>query len=51
VRYLKKLDALSSKITDWQAVESHQSYRGSIEQVHGRKTSFWSRYKAQNGTE
>jgi len=45
VRYLRKLDLLASSISDWRNIESHDAYKGNLLQNHGRKSSFWSRYK------
>ena len=45
VRYLKKLDSLSDRTTDWQNVQPHASYKEDLLRNHGRKSSFWSKYK------
>ncbi|MBF0280565.1 MAG: hypothetical protein HQM13_22400 [SAR324 cluster bacterium] len=45
VRYLKKLDQLAPHIEDWKEVESHQMYFEQMRQRHGRKSSFWSKYR------
>jgi hypothetical protein len=45
VRYLKKLDLLSTQISDWKSVPDHGTYFESLRAKHGRKTSFWSRYE------
>ena len=45
VRYLKKLDSLGSKIDDWQDFMPHESYKEELLEEHGRKRSFWARYK------
>jgi hypothetical protein len=44
VRYLKKLDRLSTFISDWQGVVDHDTYVQELHRTHGRKSSFWSRY-------
>lgn len=44
VRYLKKLDRLAMSVADWRAIQDHGAYREHLEQQHGRKRSFWSRY-------
>jgi len=44
VRYLRKLDLLASSISDWQNFESHDAFMENLQQHHGRKNSFWSRY-------
>lgn len=45
VRYLRKLDLLATQVTDWGPVESHEVFFKHLKDRHGRKTSFWSRYK------
>lgn len=45
VRYLKKLDKFAVSITNWRNIVSHADYMEHLEQKHGRKRSFWSRYK------
>lgn len=45
VRYLKKLDKLTSLVEDWKGFDSHDTFKGNIYQVHGRKRSFWSKYE------
>lgn len=44
VTYLRKLDAMSDKITDWKHVEPHTDYLAHIRTLHSRKGSFWSQY-------
>jgi tetratricopeptide (TPR) repeat protein len=44
VRYLKKLDCISPKITDWQGMPSHSEYKETIGKEHFRKKAFWGRY-------
>ena len=44
VRYLKKLDVLSPSVKDWRGLPSHDDYKESLLEVHGRKRSFWSKY-------
>ena len=44
VRYMKKLDALSPAIDDWRDLPSHEDYKESLLEAHGRKRSFWSKY-------
>jgi hypothetical protein len=46
VRYLKKLDALGSRIDDWQDFTPHESYKEKLVEEHARKRSFWARYTA-----
>lgn len=45
VRYLKKLDRLAQSIVDWHNFEDHDNYSEHLKEKHGRKTSFWSRYR------
>jgi len=45
VRYLKKLDKFAVSITNWRNIANHADYTEHLEQKHGRKRSFWSRYK------
>lgn len=45
VRYLKKLDLLAEGVTDWRTLESHAGYKAGLVEHHGRKSSFWSRYR------
>ena len=44
VRYLKKLDSISPKITDWQGSPPHTQYKEAIGKEHFRKKAFWGRY-------
>ncbi|HPX61067.1 MAG TPA: hypothetical protein PLN25_04775 [Deltaproteobacteria bacterium] len=44
VRYLKKLDRLAGSVSDWQTFDNHSVYMQGLQQNHGRKSSFWSRY-------
>jgi Family of unknown function (DUF6880) len=44
VRYLKKLDQLAGYIADWRTIKPHAAYLAGLQQHHGRKSSFWSRY-------
>lgn len=46
VRYLKKLDKLAVTISDWNKYDHHEAFKEMIMQTHGRKQSFWSKYKA-----
>jgi hypothetical protein len=45
VRYLGKLDLLAQTVNDWRDIEPHTVYVEQLRRQHGRKTSFWSRYK------
>ena len=44
VRYLKKLDSLSTEVEAWDRFENHQAFKELLVQAHGRKRSFWSKY-------
>ncbi len=46
VRYLRKLDALAPKVTDWQNFLPHEVYFSGLEKAHARKSSFWERYRS-----
>jgi len=45
IRYLKKLDNLTTAITDWKKFNDHETFKNQIFQSHGRKRSFWSKYE------
>ncbi len=45
VRYLRRLDALAGRISDWRGIEPHAEYAQKIRQQHGRKPSFWAKYE------
>jgi hypothetical protein len=45
VRYLKKLDKYSLKISDWQSFDNHSQYKENLLSNHGRKSSFWTQYQ------
>lgn len=49
VRYLRKLDALAERVSDWRGIEPHAEYAGKIRQQHGRKPSFWAKYELSSG--
>jgi hypothetical protein len=44
-RYLMKLDDLAAGIEDWQDLGEHGMYHVWLNQVHGKKTSFWKHYR------
>lgn len=48
VRYLKKLDDLSGKVTDWKNVSSHAAYFAELKLSHGRKSAFWAKVRAMS---
>ncbi|WP_027186143.1 DUF6880 family protein [Desulfovibrio inopinatus] len=45
IRYLKKLDKITNKISDWKNRTPHQDYFHKIYAEHKRKTAFWSKYR------
>lgn len=45
VRYLRKLDELADKVTDWGNAPSHGQYFEWLGEKHGRKRSFWKKYE------
>ncbi len=45
VDYLERLDSLSLKINDWQRFAAHEQYKQELRQAHGRKYSFWKKYR------
>lgn len=45
VSYLKKLDQLAIKISDWNNFDNHDAFKDEIVKEHGRKRSFWSKYR------
>ncbi len=45
-RYLRKLDKLSKAVSDWKTFPSHELFKQQIIQKHGRKKSFWAKYKS-----
>lgn len=50
-QYLNKLDRYSDEISDWQSFENHDQYKENLLINHGRKTSFWPKYKQFSETE
>ena len=47
IRYLKKLDKLAASIPDWNNFDNHEEFKDHIYKTHGRKRSFWSKYKVK----
>ncbi len=47
IRYLKKLDKLATSVVDWKEFHHHEAFKAQIIEVHGRKRSFWSKYKVK----
>lgn len=45
VRYLRALDELSEKVSNWEDFPSHEEFMAGLRDVHGRKKSFWSKYE------
>ena len=45
VWYLRRLDALAGRVSDWRGIEPHAEYAQHIRQQHGRKPSFWAKYE------
>jgi len=48
IRYLKKLDKLAASISDWNTFDDHKEFKDDIYEAHGRKRSFWSKYKVKS---
>jgi len=46
-RYLVKLDFLAAEIEDWQDLGEHGMYHVWLNQVHGKKSSFWKHYRGE----
>jgi hypothetical protein len=44
MKYLKKLDQLAPLVTDWQTWSTHKTYLKSLQELHKRKSAFWSKY-------
>jgi hypothetical protein len=44
VKYLKKLDQLAPSIADWQTWPTHKTYLAILQELHKRKSAFWSKY-------
>ncbi len=40
-KYLKHLEALAPTVPHWQGFQTHEAFKESIKNAHGRKTSFW----------
>lgn len=45
VRYLRRLDELADRVSDWHGIEPHDEYAQKIRQQHGRKPAFWAKYE------
>ncbi len=46
-KYLRKLDHLAAEIEDWQDLGEHGMYHVWLNQVHGKKSSFWKHYRGE----
>jgi hypothetical protein len=46
-KYLRKLDRLAAEIEDWQDLGEHGMYHVWLNQVHGKKSSFWKHYRGE----
>lgn len=46
-KYLRKLDMLALEIEDWEDLGEHGMYHGWLNQVHGKKSSFWRHYQGE----
>lgn len=46
-KYLRKLDMLALEIDDWQDLGEHGGYHVWLNQVHGKKSSFWRHYRGE----
>jgi hypothetical protein len=44
-KYLRKLNTLSEKIEDWENLGNHLGLLTWLEEVHGKKSSFWRHYR------
>ncbi|MFA6567702.1 MAG: DUF6880 family protein [Victivallales bacterium] len=44
VRYLKKLDAIAGKITDWKNFPTHNTYKEELRKIHRLKSALWAKY-------
>lgn len=44
VRYLKKLDAIAGKITDWRNFPTHDAYKEELRKIHRLKSALWAKY-------
>ena len=44
-KYLRKLDAMASLITDWRSLEDHGAFKNRILEKHKRKSSFMAKIK------
>ncbi len=45
MRYLKRLDKLSLKVTDWGTIIQQESYLGDLARKHKLKRTFWAKAK------
>jgi tetratricopeptide (TPR) repeat protein len=47
VRYLRRLDAIADRVSDWDGIDPHADYVQKIKQRHGRKPAFWAKYECK----
>lgn len=45
VRYLRRLDAIADRVSDWDGINPHADYVQKIKQQHGHKPAFWAKYE------
>ena len=46
-KYLRKLDMLALEIEDWEDMGEHGMYHLRLNQLHGKKSSFWRHYRGE----
>ena len=46
-KYLTKLDLLATEIDNWQDLGEHGMFHVWLNQVHGKKSSFWRNYRGE----
>ena len=44
IRYLRALDDLSKRVSDWKRFPTHEKFKEELRSVHGKKKSFWAKY-------
>ena len=45
IRYLRALDDLSKRVSDWKWFPTHEKFKEKLREVYGRKKSFWAKYE------
>ncbi|MGM0365023.1 MAG: DUF6880 family protein [Actinomycetota bacterium] len=48
IRYLKKLDKMAVRVSDWKDFEDHLIFKERIYNEHKRKRSFWGGYENED---